>query len=114
MEPISLSLRFLFGAFSVLLLLGFFYLLQKREIELRHSFIWFFVAIAGIVFSIFPLSLIVLGHWLGFQIPANAVLSLAILVLSFLSLTQSVSIAKTKRDLTQLAQALAKDRVTKK
>ena len=82
-------------------------LLSKKRLNLKYSLLWFFSAIALLIFALFPKIIYWLSDLIGIAVPTNTVLVLVIfcMLLILISLTSIVS--NQSKSIKRLIQQLA-------
>ncbi|HHU40083.1 MAG TPA: DUF2304 domain-containing protein [Propionibacterium sp.] len=92
------------GALFVLVL---FWVLRSGRIREKYVALWGLIGVAGVVLAIWPDLLSGLTRLLGFQLPANLLFFLAILLLLGVCLHLSVEASKLEDETRTLAEEVA-------
>lgn len=104
---ITLEQRLLFGFLALALIAFVARLMHRRQVDLQHAWPWVLAGLLAAVLAAFPAVLVTGARLLGFKVPSNAAMSLAITALVFLVLVQSVAIGRMQRDVRDLCQRMA-------
>jgi len=103
-----MNVAYIAGIFASLLVFVFVIEMLRRGI-LRERFaaLWLLVTLALMVLAIFPDILGALASWLGIQVPANLLFTLAGLTLLLVSVQLSNEIGQLERKTRRLAEEVA-------
>ncbi len=82
-------------------------LLRRRALREKYAVLWLVLALAGVLFTVFPALLFDLSSALGFQVPANLVFAIAALVLLIVGMQLSVEVGHLEDRSQRLAEEVA-------
>ena len=83
------------------------YLVRRDHIYIRQGIFWILVAVASILFGIWPSVIDIVGGALGVAYPPTLMLLAAIIVLVLKALLGDIALTKVRRDLRRLNQRIA-------
>jgi hypothetical protein len=82
-------------------------LLLRRQLREKYAVVWLVIGLAALVLGLFPQLLTWLTAALGFQVPANLLFTLAIVLLLAVTLHQSWELTKGEEEIRRLAEEAA-------
>lgn len=100
----NLVLQIFICVFSICFIIAVFNMIAKGRVILKYALLWFALAFLALVCAIWPQPLFALSYALGFVIPANFILVLAIFCLVALCLSFTVIVSRSKRNIIDLCQ----------
>lgn len=103
----STTLKFTILLLAVIFVVTVLYLLVRRKISERNSFLWLAGALIILLLSTIPDILQILAHVTGVDYPPTLLFLLSILVILFILLHQSIQISVLQDKCRELAQQLA-------
>lgn len=108
------------GALFALLYLSFVVRkLRKQQLSVNRSLLWLASGAVLLGLSVFPQPLMIVSRWAGFEVPANAVFVLWLLILTTVLFSQTLTQSRHDDQLRRLVQenallrAAAHDRTAK-
>ncbi len=96
-----------FGVVAVLLMFITLELVRLRRLKERYAAIWVGFAAAVLLGVLFPGTVARLSDALGFQLPANLVITGGIIALAFVAIQLSVDITRLRDKVDRIANRLA-------
>ena len=96
-----------FGVVAVLLMFITLELVRLRRLKERYAAIWVGFAAAVLLGVLFPGTVARVSDALGFQLPANLVISGGIIALAFVAIQLSVDITRLRDKVDRIANRLA-------
>ncbi len=96
-----------FGVFAVLLMIVTLELVRLRRLKERYAAIWVGFAAAVVLGVLFPGSVARLSNFLGFELPANLVISGGIIALAFVAIQLSIDITRLRDKIDRITNRLA-------
>lgn len=96
-----------FGVVAVLLMFITLELVRLRRLKERYAAIWVAFAAAVLLGVLFPGTVARLSDALGFQLPANLVITGGIIALAFVAIQLSVDITRLRDKVDRIANRLA-------
>jgi hypothetical protein len=103
----SVALKLTIFLLGVVFVVTVIYLLVRRKISERNSFLWLTGALIILMLSTMPDILIILAQVTGVDYPPTLLFLLSILVVLFILLHQSIQISILQEKCRELAQQLA-------
>lgn len=103
----SIAIRILLIAVSILTLWYIQRKIQKAQIKIEDAFYWFIVSICLVLISIFPQIPFCLSELLGFQAPINLVFLVIIFLLLMKVFLLSIKVSQLDSKLTSLVEEMA-------
>lgn len=103
----SIVLRIVLAAVSVVFLGIIVALIMKNRLLLRFSFFWLILGAVGLISAIFPSLIIATSSYLGFLTPASFVFFFTLVVLLGLALTLTMVISRQARYTRRLIQEIS-------
>ncbi len=99
---------------AVLLLVTVVTLLLRRQLREKYAVLWLVIGFAALLLGIFPQLLLWLTASLGFQIPANLLFTLAIVLLLAVALHLSWELSHSEEEIRRLAEesGIAREELT--
>lgn len=82
-------------------------LVRRRKLKERHAAIWFVFSLAIAFGVVFPDNVTRLAQLLGFGLPANLVLVLGLVTLTFISLQLSIEVGRLRDLVERIATEVA-------
>jgi len=92
---------------GVALAVAILYLVRRDHIYIRQGVFWITVAMATLLFSLWPNLIDTLGGILGIAYPPTLLFLVAIIVLILKALFGDIALTKLRRDLRRLNQRIA-------
>ncbi len=91
-----------------LILIGFIvHLIRKQRLYERYAFIWLFVSLGMLFFSVFRLEINRIADWFGVYYPPSLILAFVVVALVLIGLHFSLVLTRVKREQSRLVQELA-------
>jgi hypothetical protein len=81
--------------------------IRRGKLKEKYAFLWLLVALFSSAAVIFPEPVFKLANTLGFEIPANFLFAITLLIALFLIFLLSTDISKKQRQIENLATELA-------
>jgi hypothetical protein len=106
-ELVNSLLRVIILLLGVAFTITVFYLLMKKKITERNSFLWLLGSLFVLFFSINPLTIDKIAHYVGVEYPPTLLFLFAILLLLFINLYHSIQISILTSQVRELAQIAA-------
>ena len=103
----SIALKFTILVLGAVFVVTVIYLLIRRKISERNSFLWLAGALIILLLSTIPDILQILAHVTGVDYPPTLLFLLSILVILFMLLNQSIQISVLQDKCKELTQQLA-------
>ena len=100
----SLTLRIILIAGSILAFLFILRKIRKCQLEINDSIFWFFFATMLIVIAVFPQLIIYPAEWIGIDSPANLLFLIIMFVMIIKQFSMAIQIGSLKSRLRGLAQ----------
>lgn len=99
---------------AVVLLVTVATLLLRRQLREKYAVVWLVIGIATLLLGIFPQLLVWLTATLGFQVPANLLFTLAIVLLLAVALHLSWELSHSEEEVRRLAEesGIAREELT--
>ncbi|MGF3053836.1 DUF2304 domain-containing protein [Microbacterium sp. YY-03] len=89
---------------SAVLLSGVFILLLRRQLREKYAILWIIIGLAALVLGLVPGLLGAITEAFGFQVPANLLFTLAIVLLLGVSLHLSWELTRSEEKVRRLAE----------
>ena len=89
------------------LAVGILYLVRRDHLYIRQGMFWIAIAVASLVFGLWPFLIDTLGRVLGIAYPPTLLFLGAIMVLIMKALLGDIALTKLQRDLRRLNQRIA-------
>lgn len=98
-----------FGAIllAVVLVIAVVTMLLRRQLREKYAVLWLIIGAAVLILGIFPQLLMWATVTLGFQLPANLLFTLAILLLLGVALHLSWELSQAEEEIRRLAEEVA-------
>lgn len=93
--------------FSICFLLYVVRSINKNVFLLKNAISWLFIGLGLIVFALFPQLPEWLSYKLGFQTPSNFLLFLAVIILLFMEIKNTIVISEHENKIKSLLQELS-------
>lgn len=100
----NLVLQSFIGIFSLCFVIAVFRMIAKGRIILKYALLWFVLALFAFIFALWPQPIFALASVLGFVLPANFIMVLAIICLVALCLSFTVIVSRSKKNIIDLCQ----------
>jgi len=100
----SLDLRILLIAASVIMLLSVIWKIRKSKFQIRDGVFWFLLSALFLIMSIFPQLVITISELIGFESPANLVFLGIIAIVLVKNFLLSAKISQLEYNLMKLTQ----------
>ena len=81
--------------------------IRRGRLKEKYAILWLLVALFSSAAVIFPETVFIISITFGFEIPANFLFSIALLIALFLTFLLSTDISKKQRQIENLATELA-------
>ena len=81
--------------------------INKNNILFEQAFMWIVISLVMIIISIFDAIPVYFAELLGFELPSNFLLSLAIIFLLVITFLQTLTVSKQKEQIKHLVQELS-------
>lgn len=92
---------------SIIFMVGVCWQVAKGRLLLRYSLLWLFLGLATLLCAVFPEPIFGLAYLLGFNVPSNFILFVAVFFLLAICLSLSVIVSRQQLKLKDLVQRLA-------
>lgn len=96
-----------FGVVAVLLMIVTLELVRLRRLKERYAAIWVGFAAVVLLGVLFPGAVTRISDFLGFELPANLVITGGIIALAFVAIQLSVDITRLRDKIDRIANRLA-------
>jgi hypothetical protein len=106
MEELT-ALRLFLGALGVMIAGSIVYLVRRDHLHGVYAVSWVLVAIATLLFGLFPSLVDAIGHWLGVAYPPALIGVLALAFVAIKLLINDIERSRLERQMRTLAQRLA-------
>ena len=103
----SITLRIYLIIFSLFLILLTFFVLRKGRIPEKYSLIWFFIAFIILLVGIVPNFVDLISELLGFEIMANMITAIILLLMTFITMSLTIIVSGQKKKITLLIQEVS-------
>lgn len=100
----NLTLQIFISVFSLCFVIAVFSMIARGRVILKYALLWFALAFLAFIFALWPEPLFALSYTLGFAVPANFILVLAIFCLIALCLSFTVIVSRSKKNIIALCQ----------
>lgn len=103
----SITLRILLVAFSLLFLTVIVRLVAGSRLQLKYSLLWILFGLVLLVCAMFPDLVGILSHAAGVEMPANFVFLIWLALLTFISVSLTIIVSWQAHDIRSLIQRVA-------
>lgn len=97
-------------ALALVILVIVVWMLLTRTLREKYAVMWLVIGLAVFVLGLFPQLLLWLTDWLGVEVPANLLFSLAIVLLLGVALHLSWELSQAETEIRRLAEEAALSR----
>ena len=92
---------------AVLVLLFVLELVREEKLTFKYALGWIFVAVVGILMTVFDQVVIDITHWLGFELASNFIFFTLLTIFIFLALLMTIFLCQQNSRNDAMAQKIA-------
>lgn len=103
----ELRIQVVIGVITIAAIIGIFFTIKKKALELKYALAWLFVAVCVLVFDFFPQALDMVAKLFGISLASNMVFLLGIFFAMILLFVMTVTQSRMAKRITTLTQQMA-------
>ena len=103
----SVRLQIIVGIIIFIGLIGIFYMIHRRKLNLKYALLWIFAGSIVLILDIFPEFLGIIARFLGIELPINMLFFLGFCFLILLVFGLTTKVSKMSDEVKRLTQEIA-------
>ena len=92
---------------SLLFLIIISYFVKRKDLQIKHSLVWYFASLFLIIVAVFPRLLHIISYWFGIVDITNSIYLIIIAFLLFIVFLNNITISKQQEDINSLIQEIS-------